>query len=206
MKPITNDTKERLKVGFLFALEAYKIMCGCFLSVFVSHSCDDDDSNADCSVVESFSTFSPTMAVNAATFCCICCLYAVELSRENWCIAHLDIDPKKPDVHLETIAPPPIRQKLLQWNDWYWKGALLSMGMAAINISVSTVYLAHHFRGISTITSAVSFSILVLMKLFGSFTMAKHDKKSVRARSAYLTEHTSFNVLDPDKLVQFTKI
>jgi len=37
------------------------------------------------------------------------------------------------------------------------------------------------------------------MKLLRSYQMAKKSKHSVRAFSAYMTEFTSFNALDPDE-------
>ena len=49
-----------------------------------------------------------------------------------------------------------------------------------------------------TAAACASFALLVLMKLYGSFQRAKRDNKEQRARSAFMTEDCSFNVLDPD--------
>ena len=138
------------------------------------------------------------IVVNGATFGAICTLYGVELLRENWCITHLDIDPTFPDLHLVEVASDSVQHQLLAWNNRYWKAALASMALVVANIVVSVLYLAANYRGLGTATSMVSFSILVLMKLWRSFSMARQDRTTVRARSAYMTEYTSFNVLDED--------
>lgn len=189
---LDQDTKERIKVGLSFCLEAYKMVCGCFLSVFVPHTCNG---GAECSVSESFQSKDPILLVNGGALLSVCCLYAVELSRENWLIETLDIDPTKPDTYLRTVAPLPIQTKLLNWNKRYWQAAAVSMGMTAVNLVLSGLYLSGRQPSFS---SFASFSILVLMKLVNSFTMARKDKRNVRARSAYMTEHSSFNVLDKD--------
>lgn len=197
---IDNDVKERLKVLASFALESYKICMGCFLSVFVTHNCEGEEN--ECSVTDSFrptSLFSTvTIVVNGVTFAAIVALYTVELARENFCIEHLDIDPTYPDMHLKEVAPAALQNKLLTWNNRYWKTALSSVVLVVANISLSCVYLARHARGIGTVTTTLSFSLLVLMKLWRSFSMAREDRANVRARSAYMTEYTSFNILDRD--------
>ncbi len=195
---IDNDLKERLMVLGCFCLELYRVCMGCFLSVFVSHNCENSD--RECGIVESFnpatSSGRVTFTANAVTFAFICTLYAVELLRENWCIAKLDIDATFPDLYLKNVAPLEIQRQLLVWNNRYWKMALLSVVLEVSNITMSSLYLARNSRGFVTVTTTLSFSILVLMKLWRSFQMARADRTAVRARSAYMTEHTSFNVLD----------
>ncbi len=193
------DNKERLRVCFLFLLEAYKVLMGTFLCVFVPHSCADSD---DCSIID---TFKPqtgyelaTIIVNGTTFLAICFLYTVELLRENWFIKYFDIDPAFPDLNLKDVITPTLKTQLLKWNDLYWKAALASTSLVSTNIAMSVIYLSQHYRDTSTVTTILSFSILVLMKLWRSFSMARKDHAHVRARSAYMTEYTSFNILDPD--------
>lgn len=197
---LDNDLKERLRVVGSFLLESYKICMGCFLSVFVSHNCEDSEN--ECSIMESFAPTTVmntvTFSVNAITFAAIVSLYTVELMRENYCIEKLDIDPNYPDTHLKRVAPLEVQQQLLVWNNRYWKTALASVVLVVTNISLSSVYLAQHARGAGTVTTTLSFSLLVLMKLYRSFSMAREDRVHVRARSAYMTEYTSFNILDKD--------
>ena len=136
--------------------------------------------------------------MNGITFLTICSLYTVELAREHFMIQFFDIDPTKSDLNLKDAITPPVQRKLLAWNDLYWKCAASSSALVSTNIALSSIYLAQHYRDLSTVTTVLSFSILVLMKLWRSLSMARKDAHAVRARSAYMTEYTSFNVLDSD--------
>jgi len=196
-----NDNRERCRVILTFFLEVYKVAMGTLLCVFVSHNCPETD--AECSIVESFNTTGTplatgTLALNGTTLVFVCGLYVVELARENWMIATLDIDPEFPDAYLDDVAPAPVLAKLRTWNHRYWKAALVAAVFAVANVAVSAIFLVQNFRGTATATACASFALLVLMKLYGSFQRAKRDNKEQRARSAFMTEDCSFNVLDPD--------
>ena len=195
---INNDTKERIKVALIFGLEVYKIAMGTFLSIFIPHTCDEEVSECNMSL-SSTVLGSAAFGLNAAAFTSICALYVIELARENFCIKHLDINPDLPDTHLATIAPESLKTKLIAWNDLYWRAASVGMVLTTSNVAVSSVYLGNHYESSNTITTLLSFSILVFMKLLRSYSMAKKSKHSLRAFSAYMTEFTSFNALDPDE-------
>jgi hypothetical protein len=196
---VDNDTKERIKVALIFGLEVYKIAMGTFLSIFIPHTCDEDVSECNMMSLSNTLLGRAAFGLNAAAFTSICALYAIELSRENFCIKHLDINPDLPDTHLATIAPESLKTKLVAWNDLYWRAASTGMVLTTSNVAVSSVFLANHYESSNTITTLLSFSILVFMKLLRSYSMAKKSKHSVRAFSAYMTEFTSFNALDPDE-------
>ena len=195
---VDNDTKERIRIAFIFGLEVYKIALGSFLSIFIPHTCDEEVSECNMSL-SSTVLGRAAFGLNAAAFTSICALYAIELARENFCINHLDIEPDLPDTHLATIAPESLKTKLVAWNDLYWRAASVGMVLTTSNVAVSSVFLANHYESSNTITSLLSFSILVFMKLIRSYSMAKKSKHSLRAFSAYMTEFTSFNALDPDE-------
>ena len=195
---INNDTKERIRVAFIFGLEVYKIAMGTFLSIFIPHTCDEEVSECNMSL-SSTVLGRAAFGLNAVAFTSICALYAIELARENFCIKHLDINPDLPDTHLATIAPESLKTKLVAWNDLYWRAASVGMVLTTSNVAVSSVYLGNNYESSNTITTLLSFSILVFMKLLRSYSMAKKSKHSVRAFSAYMTEFTSFNALDPDE-------
>lgn len=195
---INNDTKERIRVAFIFGLEVYKIAMGTFLSIFIPHTCDEEVSECNMSL-SSTVLGRAAFGLNAAAFTSICALYVIELARENFCIKHLDINPDLPDTHLATIAPESLKTKLISWNDLYWRAASVGMVLTTSNVAVSSVYLGNHYESSNTLTTLLSFSILVFMKLLRSYSMAKKSKHSVRAFSAYMTEFTSFNALDPDE-------
>jgi hypothetical protein len=189
---VDNDTKERIRVALIFGLEVYKIAMGTFLSIFIPHTCDEEVSECNMSL-SSTVLGRAAFGLNAAAFTSICALYAIELARENFCIKHLDIDPDLPDTHLATIAPESLKTKLVAWNDLYWRAASVGMVLTTSNVAVSSVFLANHYESSNTITT------LVFMKLIRSYSMAKKSKHSLRAFSAYMTEFTSFNALDPDE-------
>ena len=195
---INNDTKERIRVALIFGLEVYKIAMGTFLSIFIPHTCDEEVSECNMSL-SSTVLGRAAFGLNAAAFTSICALYVIELARENFCIKHLDINPDLPDTHLATIAPESLKTKLIAWNDLYWRAASVGMVLTTSNVAVSSVYLGNHYESSNTLTTLLSFSILVFMKLLRSYSMAKKSKHSVRAFSAYMTEFTSFNALDPDE-------
>jgi len=198
-----NDNKERCRVAAIFLLEVYKVSMGTLLCVFVAHNCPD--TNEQCSVMDSLtlknstSTLTvATLSMNSCTMVFVFALYVVELARENWMIHTLDINPEFPDAYLDDVAPPPVLHRLRVWNHRYWKSALLAAVFAVANVAVSAVFLFQNFRGSATVTACASFALLVLMKLYTSFQRAKRDNTEQRARSAFMTEDCSFNVLDPD--------
>jgi hypothetical protein len=196
---ISNDTKERIRVFFLLCLEIYKIICGCFLSLFVPHNCPGEETEC-VAVSASPTTFSTaTIWVNGVTFFSIFVLYVTEISRENFCIHHFDVCPSLPDNNLKSEAPEEVFVLLNRWNQKYYWAALCGMVLTIANVAVSTVFLMYfHYRNTSTLTTLLSFSLLVCMKLFRSYSMAIASRRESRAYSAYLTEYTSFNTLDHD--------
>ena len=85
------------------------------------------------------------------------------------------------------------------FNDMAFCVKFQDTAIEVLKIAVSSVFLANHYESSNTLTTLLSFSILVFMKLLRSYSMAKKSKHSVRAFSAYMTEFTSFNALDPDE-------
>ena len=197
---VSRDTSERIRVLLAFFLEIYKVAMGTLLTVFVAHNCPN--SQDECSVVDSFHPANPlafgTLVLNGTTLVFVCSLYVVELGRENFMIYAFDINPDYPDTYLDDIAPPRALQQLRRCNKRYWRAAAISMFLAIANIVASAVFLFQNYRSSATATACASFALLVLMKLYGSFNRARRDNKEQRARSAFLTEDCSFNVMDDD--------
>ena len=54
------------------------------------------------------------------------------------------------------------------------------------------------YHSSSTISCFLSFVLLVLMKLYNSYIVAKESVKNDKMMSAYMSEFVSFNVLDTD--------
>ena len=56
------------------------------------------------------------------------------------------------------------------------------------------------YHSSSTVSCFISFVLLVMMKLYNSFIVAKESVKNDKMMSAYMSEFVSFNVLDSDYL------
>ena len=123
---------------------------------------------------------------------------SVNLIADQDIVSRFTTDLDFVDAYLDDVAPAPVLAKLRTWNHRYWKAALVAAVFAVANVAVSAIFLVQNFRGTATATACASFALLVLMKLYGSFQRAKRDNKEQRARSAFMTEDCSFNVLDPD--------
>ena len=54
------------------------------------------------------------------------------------------------------------------------------------------------YHSMSTISCFISFVLLVIMKLYSSFTVAYQSVKNDKMMSAYMMEFVSYNVLDSD--------
>ena len=197
---VSRDTSERLRVFAAFMLEIYKVATGTMLSVFVAHNCPE--TSEECSVVDSFHPTHPltfgTLVLNGTTLVFVVSLYVLGLSRENFMIYAFDINPEYPDAYLDDVAPPCALRKLRRWNKRYWRAAAAAMILAVANIVVSAIFLFQNYRSSTTATACASFALLVLMKLYGSFSRARRDNKEQRARSAFLSEDSSFNIMDED--------
>lgn len=191
---IDKDFQERAKAVFSFGLEAYKVIMGTFLTVFVPHTCPEQD----CTTLTLMARpHDVALALNYTAFASIFILYLIELQRENFLITRFDIDSAYPDIHLASVLPLTLKKTLLAYNTVYWKTSLFAMLCNVANIGVSAYYLSS--RSVDgTSTAAFSFALLVFMKLSRAFALSRADAKEVRARSAYMTEHTSFNILDVD--------
>lgn len=58
------------------------------------------------------------------------------------------------------------------------------------------------YHSMNTVSCTSSFSLLVLMKLYNSLSVARVSLKNDEMRSAFLKEFTSFNVLDEDYVAE----
>ena len=58
--------------------------------------------------------------------------------------------------------------------------------------------LKDEYHSTSTISCFISFSLLVLLKLYNSFTVGYYSVKQDKMMSAYMSEFVSFNILDKD--------
>lgn len=202
---VSVDTRFRLKALALFGLEFYKIIMGTMLTVFVPTLCDD----SLCTPGQVMSRFVGeenwarrfAVGMNLATMVCVVVLYGFELYRENWIIEHLDVDPDKPNNHLdeEIEGYPGFKDTMHKLNVDYCRTSSATFWLVLINFALSSVYIySGHAAGTQTLVSLTSYLLLVMLKLHTTKSNARASIGEERAYSAYMTVHKTFNTIDDD--------
>lgn len=198
------DTKQRITTFFSMCLEFYKVLMGTFLVVFVPQQCNDNI----CTMSENF--FNGTVlntagnVCNFVTFTSIGTLYFIELKRENWCIQYLDIDDEKSTNNLDTEieAYPKYKVQMARLNTHYIRSVYVALFMMITNFVVSGVTVYQSYTGTNSITTFLSFFMLVFMKLYSSWTVGALSIKDERANSAYMKEPKTYNTIDVDYRIE----
>ena len=200
-KRLSDDTRQRMKGAAKFVLEFYKILMGCFLTVFVPHSCGDQMCSFSHNLYGSTDGFHQ-MAVLTNTLCFLAFLamYFCEITRENWCITYLDIDATKSNDNLDTAIEryPAFKRRMHALNANYQRSVAICSAAHATNLGVSMVDVLHSWPGAPAIAPLVSYVMLVTMKLAGARSIAQASLKSERAYSAYLSGPKTYNAIDVD--------
>ena len=194
------DMKQRFKVAGTFFLQIYKVTTGTMLSLFIPQKCDDHI----CSLTENYENrdvyHSLTFYWNAITMLLFFSYYMIELKREEWAIKYLDIDNDKPDNSLKEIikTEPKLDKKMDQLNLLYLRTLCATCFFYGINLAITAKMIKDTYYSSSTLSCFISFSLLVLMKLYNSLIVALESVKNDKMMSAYMCEFVSFNVLDKD--------
>jgi hypothetical protein len=194
------DNKQRIKSGFTFILEFYKVLMGSFITLFVPHQCGDHI----CSISEIMSTKdeyrSFVLFVNFVSCFLLMCLYFIELKRENWCITYLDINAEKPNNNLDSEIEeyPEIKKQMTKINTNYKKFSLVCVICQGFNIIVSVADLAMHWPGSVSLSPLIGYVILMLSKLYNTHFISVASLKEERAYSAYLSISKTYNTIDAD--------
>ena len=194
------DNQQRVTTAAIMVLEFYKVMMGTFLVIFVPQQCDNDV----CSLSENFYNDDilnrVALIYNFATFSSILTFYGIEIKRENWCIKYLDIDPDKSNNHLddEIEEYPIIKTEMASINKKYLYSLYIASAMLVSNFGVSSAAIAFNYAGSNTLTSIISFFLLVSMKLHLAYTVGTKSVHDERAFSAYMTISRTYNTIDAD--------
>jgi len=196
------DFVQRIKVCGLFFLQSYKIITGTMLSLFIPQNCDGQICSFQQNLDNKERYHQISLSWNSVTMLSFIALYIYELKRENWSIKYLDIDNNKPDNALKSVI---IKHKKLDkhmdlLNLNYYNIVKLTVFMNFINIGIVVKILNNNYHSQSTISCFISFTLLILMKLYNSFNVAYQSVKYDKMMSAYMSEFVSFNVLDKDYL------
>ena len=200
MLNINVDLVQRVKVSGLFFLQFYKIITGTLLTLFIPQNCDDKI----CTLTENYENpelyHKMTLYWNMLTMFSFLITYVYELKRENWSIKYLDIDNNVSDNNLKSVIVKEVAldKQMDRLNKFYKNIVMTTMFLYFVNLCLTIKLLYNNYHSTSTISCFISFSLLVMMKLYNSFTVAYHSVKSDKMMSAYMSEFVSFNVLDSD--------
>ena len=207
MRRPSNDCRERMLIGFAVAMELYRTVTGSLLSIFVPQDCStaqDVASNRTllCTTSDLARLDGPTSplqvaaySMNWVTLAAFLLLYVVETRRENFCV---ECSTSNPPCRTTTCCspaccrraspppsppgtPPPV--------------AVTGPVRPACNVGITGAHLARRVTS-GTIASLISFALLLVLKITSSRNVTR---SSTGIRSAYLKEHSSFNIIDVDK-------
>jgi hypothetical protein len=199
---VDGDLIQRIKVCGIFFLQSYKILTGTMLAVFVPQSCGDHV----CTLTENINNedfyHRSALGMNSLTMLLFFGYYLIELRREEWSIKYLDIDNNKPDNSLKAIiiTEPKLDKQMDRLNKYYYNALLITGFFYFVNVLMTIKLLKDKYHSSSTISCFMSFSLLVTMKLYNSFSTARQSVKNDKMMSAYMSEFVSYNVLDADYL------
>lgn len=201
------DIVQRFKVGGLFILQMYKVMTGTLLALFVPQKCGDHICTIQENVDDSDRFHEMVLTWNILTSVLFIGYYLLELRREEWSIKYLDIDNDKPDNSLKEviIKYKDLDEKMDRINKYYYNIVRVTIFFYVINNLLSIRLLKDKYYSSTTLSCFFSFSLLVGMKLFNSYTVAKNSVLYDKMTSAYMTEFVSYNVIDSDYLQNIEK-
>ncbi len=194
------DSKQRVTTTCLMFLEFYKILMATFLVLFVPQKCDEEV----CTITQNYYKRDPVhfaaLLSNFITFVSVLYFYYVELKRENWCIKYLDIDLTKPNNYLddEIEAYPAYKKQMNQLNKKYLKSMYVSSTLLVVNFGISGTAIGFDYVGTNTITTMVSFLLLISNKLYSAYVTGTDSVKKERALSAYMKTAKTYNTVDED--------
>ena len=194
------DSKQRVTTTCLMFLEFYKILMATFLVLFVPQKCEGEV----CTITENFFKRDPAhlaaLISNFTTFVSVLYFYYIEMKRENWCIKYLDIDLTKPNNYLddEIEAYPKYKKQMNQLNKSYLKSMYASSTLLVINFGISGTAIGFDYVGTNTITTMVSFFLLISSKLYSAYVTGTDSVKKERALSAYMKTAKTYNTIDED--------
>ena len=134
------------------------------------------------------------------TFASIGTLYFIELKRENWCIKYLDIDEEKSNTNLdlEIETYPAFKKQMNKLNNQYIKVVYIALFLMVVNFAVSGTIVYQNYAGSNTLTTFISFFMLVTMKLYSAYNVGTISVKDERANSAYMKIPKTYNTIDED--------
>jgi len=204
---MNQDLRQSIKVIGLFCLQTYKIVTGTLLTVFVPQKCETEIENVTetriCTLENNFNNnneyHSRVLYWNILTMVLFFGYFIIELKREKWVIQNLEVDHNLPDNALKKILKqkPKLDKEMDDLNFYYYYILKITIGAYFINLCLMGKILKTNYHSSATISSFFSFSLLVLMKLYNSYIVAKESIQNDKMLSSFLSEFVSYNNLDP---------
>ena len=199
---ISADLKNSIKIIGLCSLQVYRVAMGTMLSMFVPQKCNEDV----CTLTENFNNdelfHQVVFFFNSITLLFFIVNYCIELKREYWCIKYLDIDANKSDNSLKQIIKnePKLDHQMDRFNTMYYQSCIITLVMYICNALLSIKLVNDNYYNSSTVNSFLTFVLLISLKLYNAVVISYNSVKHDKMMSAFLSEFTSYNVLDDDYL------
>tara|TARA_Y100000389_G_scaffold111638_1_gene108710 strand:+ start:770 stop:1408 length:639 start_codon:yes stop_codon:yes gene_type:complete len=200
---MTQDLRQSIKVIGLFCLQTYKIVTGTLLTVFVPQKCEENITETSiCSLEDNFNNnneyHSRVLYWNILTMVLFFGYFIIELKREKWVIQNLEVDHNLPDNALKEIfkKEPKLDKEMDNLNFYYYHILRVTIVAYFINLCLMGKILRTNYHSSATISSFFSFTLLVLMKLYNSYIVAKESIQNDKMLSSFLSEFVSYNNLD----------
>tara|TARA_B110000977_G_scaffold182192_1_gene243595 strand:- start:108 stop:815 length:708 start_codon:yes stop_codon:yes gene_type:complete len=200
---LDTDNKERLKIAILFLLQSYRVVMGSMLVVFVPRQCDKDICSLSENIQNDDTLNRVALFSNFLSILFFLITYAVELRRENFCVHNFDIDHDVGDNNLAVILKnkPDLLKELHSHNNLYYKITSITFFVYLVNFILSDIVLYDDPTFWKAgLAPYFSYILLILMKLYNCYYISASSIQDDKALSAYMTEFSSFNVIDIDML------
>jgi len=101
---------------------------------------------------------------------------------------------------------PKFKNEMAVLNKKYIISIYFALCAMTINFILSGVTVYQSYAGSNSITTFVSFFMLVYMKLYSSWTVGSLSIKYERANSAYLNEPKTYNTIDIDYKIRDVEV
>jgi len=197
------DNKERIKIAILFLLQSYKVIMGSMLVVFVPRQCEEGICSLSENVQNPDALNRTALSLNFISILFFIATYIVELRRENFCVHNFDIDHDIGDNNLAIILKnkPDLLKELHSHNTLYYKITSITFFVYLVNFILSDIVLYNDPTFWKAgLAPYFSYILLILMKLYNCYYISASSIQDDKALSAYMTEFSSFNVIDVDML------
>jgi hypothetical protein len=216
---LSQNNIQRLTVILFMSLDTYRIIIGSFYSIFVPQLCPDhplttfnstqyfnNNSTSQtyhaCTLYDNVTDLTDfnkyVLAFNSFTALITLIAFFIEFRRENWIINHLDVDATKPDSNLRTEINNYVKMKnsIIRKNQIYFRIFVCVGVLSILNCISSGILIAMYFDGLKTVTTFVTNSLLIGMRISKSLQVARTCQIEMKAQSVNLSEQTTFNTID----------